>query len=272
MDSVGQLLRREREGQKRNLSEIAKQTCIGTMYLSAIEGDDIEALPGFFFYKSFVKQYAAALGVDYSVVERQVDAAESPTAPDVLPALNQNYQPVRQDAVRSYSLTRHAAVLSAATVVLVMVAAAGTYSWWRRGFGKAEGEQLAERTIAVRADAAPAEAAAKVDAPAAPVAEPVPDAATPTTDAPAKQSVNISAKEKTWVSLKSKGKTVFRGVLAARESRDLEIADRASLTTGNAAGLEVRFNGKPVGPIGSRGQVRTILFTQGNFEIRAGNL
>jgi len=38
---------------------------------------------------------------------------------------------------------------------------------------------------------------------------------------------------------------------------------------GNAAGLEVRLNGKLLGPLGARGQVLTVLFTPDNFQITA---
>jgi hypothetical protein len=39
------------------------------------------------------------------------------------------------------------------------------------------------------------------------------------------------------------------------------------MRVGNAGGLEVRWNGKPIGPIGPRGQVRVVLFTPENFQI-----
>jgi hypothetical protein len=39
------------------------------------------------------------------------------------------------------------------------------------------------------------------------------------------------------------------------------------MRVGNAGGIAVRLNGKEIGPIGGRGQVRTIRFTPDNFEI-----
>jgi hypothetical protein len=40
------------------------------------------------------------------------------------------------------------------------------------------------------------------------------------------------------------------------------------MKVGNAGGLEVRLNGKAIGPLGARGQVREVLFTPGNnFQI-----
>ena len=41
----------------------------------------------------------------------------------------------------------------------------------------------------------------------------------------------------------------------------------AKMRVGNAAGLEVRLNGKLLGPLGARGQVLIVLFTPDNFQI-----
>ena len=39
------------------------------------------------------------------------------------------------------------------------------------------------------------------------------------------------------------------------------------MRVGNAGGIDVLWNGKPIGPIGPRGQARTIQFTPENFRI-----
>jgi hypothetical protein len=39
------------------------------------------------------------------------------------------------------------------------------------------------------------------------------------------------------------------------------------MTVGNAGGINVLLNGKPIGPIGKSGQVRVVLFTPDNFEV-----
>ena len=82
-------------------------------------------------------------------------------------------------------------------------------------------------------------------------------------------SVDLQAKEKTWVSVTSEGKTVFRGLLAASQTKTMELAENAQLLTGNAAGLDVRANGKPLGPLGPRGQVRVVVFNTEKVQIFA---
>src|SRR5205823_5694419 len=84
------------------------------------------------------------------------------------------------------------------------------------------------------------------DPAATPAATPTP-IETPKSES-GKLSVGLSATERTWVSLSSDGKTVFSGVLAASETKNIEGVENAKLTTGNAAGLDVRWNGKSIGP------------------------
>ena len=60
-------------------------------------------------------------------------------------------------------------------------------------------------------------------------------------------SVDLAATEKTWVSLSSAGRTVFAGVLDASQTKNFALDEDAKLLTGNAAGLDVRMNGRAVG-------------------------
>jgi cytoskeletal protein RodZ len=101
--TVGQRLRRRREEQKRTVAEISAETCITSRYLEAIEADDPKPLPGFFFYRNYVKQYARALGLDGNELYSEL-ASAAPAEPDVMAALSTNYTPKRTaPAVRSFA-------------------------------------------------------------------------------------------------------------------------------------------------------------------------
>src|ERR1700749_3701062 len=86
MQVISDLLRRSRLAQGIELSAIAAQTKIDAKYLRAIEADDIKSLPGSFFYKSFVHQYAAYLGLDTKDIDAQVDSLLGVEDPLPLPA------------------------------------------------------------------------------------------------------------------------------------------------------------------------------------------
>ena len=81
--------------------------------------------------------------------------------------------------------------------------------------------------------------------------------------------LNLSATEKTWLSITSDGKEIFSGILEPSQTKTLTGLYVTKMRVGNAGGLEVRWNGKPIGPIGPRGQVRVVLFTPENFQILA---
>ena len=73
---------------KRALADIASETCISTRYLEAIEADDTKILPGDFFYRSFIRQYASALGLDESATKRILEAVEPAPEIDPIPAFS----------------------------------------------------------------------------------------------------------------------------------------------------------------------------------------
>jgi len=79
--------------------------------------------------------------------------------------------------------------------------------------------------------------------------------------------LDLLAHENTWLSVSSDGKHVFTGVLTPNQSKTVEGREYAKMTVGNAAGLEVRLNGKSIGPLGEHGQVMVIMFTPENFQV-----
>ena len=81
--------------------------------------------------------------------------------------------------------------------------------------------------------------------------------------------VELTADEPVWVLVRSDGKYSFSGTLSAKESRTIEATSMVLLRLGNAGGVTITLNGKPVGPVGPKGQVRTVQFTSGGFEIVA---
>lgn len=65
---IGEMLREAREEQGLSLDQIQEMTKIQKRYLVAIEQDDFHALPGRFYARAFIKEYAQAVGLDPAVV------------------------------------------------------------------------------------------------------------------------------------------------------------------------------------------------------------
>ena len=87
MTSVGAALREQRLAQGRTVEEIAAELCLMPSYLRAIEKDDIASLPGVFFYKCFVRQYAELLGVDVAKLQTGMQVLTAVT--EVEPAVDE---------------------------------------------------------------------------------------------------------------------------------------------------------------------------------------
>src|SRR5215471_11960319 len=256
MTSVGAILRSAREEQGRELAEIAEGLCIPQRYLRAIEEDDLKALPGTFFYKSFVKQYAATLGVPEREILPRIDQISHAEAETVSPGQAAASSAVRQpDAIvqasnRDFSDRRLG--IPVAVLGAVILACSGFYSWWTRPVST---------SVAVQTQASPS-AVPPAAQPTTPVAT-----STPVTSDLGGVVLSLAATERTWLSITSGGKEIFSGVLQPGETKTISGLEAARMKVGNAGGIEIQWNGKPVGPIGTRGQVKTIVFTPDNLEI-----
>lgn len=63
MRTVGEILKKERLEQNLTLKEIGEQTKIGKEYLSALEEDCYQDLPGAAYIQGFIKSYSQILGL-----------------------------------------------------------------------------------------------------------------------------------------------------------------------------------------------------------------
>ena len=64
MADIGDKLRSAREAKKLSIEDIEKATKIQGRYLTAIEQNDFEKLPGDFYVRAFIRQYAQVVGLD----------------------------------------------------------------------------------------------------------------------------------------------------------------------------------------------------------------
>jgi cytoskeleton protein RodZ len=298
MTSLGDTLRRARLQRNLELNRIADELKISASMLKAIEEERFDKLPGGVFARSFVRQYARLLEVDEQEIEGALTrvleppekmavshAAHIPESEIPLPRMS-GWQAIGDNGSR-WSSSAWSLVL----MIVVMLACAGAYAWWQRE----RRPVVAHEKTPVTAPPAPQVAAA----PSAPAPPPAADpAATPTPSLPAPVAtqaapppesahegpavaeaaasnpspdvpvrVEVQAQESTWISVRTDGQDSFSGVLDANQIRSVAGNRNVLLKVGNAGGVEVRFKGKPIGPLGAKGSVRTIQFTSGGFQI-----
>ena len=63
------------------------------------------------------------------------------------------------------------------------------------------------------------------------------------------------------------GKRVFMGVLEPGDKKLISTLQNTKMVVGNAGGIAVSKGGRDIGPIGPRGQVRTVNITEKGVEI-----
>ena len=290
MTSLGETLRRARLERNLELNRIADELKISAAMLRAIEEERFDKLPGGVFARSFVRQYARLLEVDESEIEGALTRVlepppELPQVPHQVPPPDSEIPLPRMSgwqAVGDQRARFSSSALALALMVLVMLACAGAYAWWQRERRPVVVHQRPPAAGQTPAAAAASQPPAGVLAapPSLPVVEahtkPVPappaaaDAPAPVVSDPNHEAavhVEVVAQEPTWIWVRTDGQYSFSGVLDANQTRTIAANRNVLLKIGNAASVEVRFNGKTVGPFGGQGAVRTIQFTSGGFQI-----
>jgi hypothetical protein len=102
----------------------------------------------------------------------------------------------------------------------------------------------------------------------APAPAPQPPPAPVEAPRPTAMNIEIDSTEPAWISVAdAHGQRLAVGTIQPGKGRVLNVDHPAWLRTGNAGGLKIRLNGKPLGPIGPRGKVRVVEFKDGAFTI-----
>jgi cytoskeleton protein RodZ len=300
MSSIGETLRRERLRQNLDLGQISRELKISQRFLEAIEDDRFDRLPAGVFAKSFVRQYANLLGLDAEELVAELQRTIEP-APTTARASQYDLAPIDSiqvprvehwEAVSDRGRFEWTSPLPAlALLVVVLLVCSGVYTFWQHSpqSGTAQTAQEAAPPPPPTVQPDPQQAQAQP-----PAAEPAPQVATaptpvpqqppqtaqtvPTTPpgqvnsadrSPAPVRVQVTALEAVWVLARADGKYLFSGTLEPNESRTVEAGERLTLRVGNAGGVTVTLNGKPIGAIGPKGLVRELQFTSGGFQIVA---
>ncbi len=264
MQSVGQRLRQTREAQGRSLEEIHSSTRISMRSLEAIEQDDAARASSAFHYRSFVRQIAAVLGIDFAELEPGVNELTGQLPAPLMPGEGVSAPRVaalriggRRSNKLLYSLTSFAAVLVGCTAFYAFLEGP------RFNVPKAI-DKVAGSTSAAVLPPAPA---GMTPGQASPGANPQSGNEGLLARKGAGFTVELSATEPVWLSIVEDGKKSFDGVLQRAQTKVLEGHRTARVKTANAGGVEVIFNGRSLGALGLHGQAKTVLFTKTRYEV-----
>jgi cytoskeletal protein RodZ len=132
MKSVGTLLRDARIKKGYTLEDINARTRISLKNLNAIESDDLSKISSPFTYRSFVKQFAEMIGVDYTTLALDVQTA-STTMPEVLVPGQEEELFVRPHQFRQVKPKRNLTWVYRTASIAAIAGVISGYLIWRNG-------------------------------------------------------------------------------------------------------------------------------------------
>lgn len=284
MESLGQRLREERERRQLSVEKAAERLRIDPRYVQAIEDDRRDALPGGFFYRSFVRQYARMLELPESAYAEELNHALEAERASTVTQLESFAQrhidvPPMPTGMRDRAAETRRWLIRLAVLVLVAGGASGLYKLYL-------GWRLTDASLSASAPVTPPvqlppsmtpepTAAPTATAEAPPTVTPAPStglaeqqaAAAPAPGAQGAVRVTLTASQVVWVDVVADGKRVLMRAMEVGESQSFGANEAIRIRTGNAGGLGVTYNGRGLEALGPVGQVRTVIFTTKGFEI-----
>lgn len=268
MATLGQRLREEREKRGLTIEELARQTRIHARYFEAIERDDTASLPGGFFYRSFLRQYARLVGLPEEAYRAEIERslAEEAGRPYTVPERHIDVPPLPTPK-RSRSEEALWWAVRAGGLLLTVAACTGLYIGWERW------KQSQATPAPPPAPPAAAERPAQGSSPPPEQASEQP-ASAPAEASPAQAAIAgspvrviVRAAELSWVGVWQGRKFLFGDLMRPGEVRGFGGDEVLRVKVGNAGGVQIEWNGRPVGPFGPRGQVRTVEFRRDGYEV-----
>jgi len=218
METLGELLKKERESQNKNLKSIAKELKISFEYLKALEEDNFDKLNLPEIYKKgILKKYVNYLKLDeklaFDLYNKQY---EKPIIEEI-----------KKEEKKSKSLIFLIYIIVGSIIALSFYVAYKTYS---KPSPLPTQYQEEVKTYTPSILTKPTETVVY----------------TPT--------IKIIAKERTWLRIKFEDNILFEGILKAGESKIFTYS-YLDLYVGNAGGLEIFYNDKSLGILGKKGEV-----------------
>ena len=282
METIGQYLKRERELRNISLKEISSATRIRENLLTAIEEDRHDLLPAPVFVKGFLVAYGKHVGLDPSdvVLRYESDLKD-------LHGYEEKESPAQQKK-------RWNKGFLLGTIIVMVGIGIILFNPWREPkeredqapvyWGETpmvQEEFLPPPDLPEREETPPPteETISLKQLPA--IEEPIsvkraPPAETPLAERMAEPkemdredlTLQIQAFEETWIALQVDSDLPREITLRAGETFSQRADDHIKLKIGNAGGVDVTFNGKPLGYLGDPGKVVRLSLTQKGYEFK----
>ncbi len=278
-ETLGSYLKNQRESKKISIREVAKNTRVREHILRAIEEDQHDLLPPVTYVKGFLLAYAKYLRLDPNDVllryERTLKGEPVTHPPTQPPKPKQKISPTQPPKPKRKILWNTKQIWAVGGVI---VASLIVFYFFSPYSSKPPVEPIPEKLIGgekpplVPSPSVIAPPLAPEEKPVAEVKQPLTSAppVTATTSVPEKKpfSLQLKAVEETWASLQVDDQPEREMTFKPGEGISVQASNRIRMILGNAGGLDLILNGKPLGRFGKSGEVLTLTFTPQGVEVK----
>ncbi|HUF49136.1 MAG TPA: RodZ domain-containing protein [Vicinamibacterales bacterium] len=253
--ALGQKLKQAREARGLTLREIETATKISVPTLEALERGELSKLPGGIYSRSFVRAYAAKVGLDPEECAREFVAELSMQEREaasvrIRPAITDDDRAFLARQQRALRLARVAAIAGA---ILVVAAIAWAVTVWWPASGATPEETTPPAPVTRQAPTPP------------PPADPVATRSQSGTQAGRDRlTLTIEVTADCWVQATADGLVVLSRLLRAGDRETLVASRELQLDVGNAGALRWTINGEPAQSLGRDGRRRQVTITREN--------
>ncbi|MDD5130832.1 MAG: helix-turn-helix domain-containing protein [Candidatus Omnitrophica bacterium] len=265
IETAGSRLKKIRQERGLSLEDIQKKTRIHLNVLRAIEGDSISNLSPIYL-KGFIKIYCGCLGLDAKDFIGQNSLTQQPQKPALNATVGRPIgarvekrnsfikdASIKLGAIRPLVDLKKVAIAAVIAVVAVFLITSLFKFISSRPKTRLEKVKIAMPVSVPKVSIVPAPAAQQTKI---------------NKDLAQGFTLGISARSKSWISAKVDGKVVFHGVLARGRSETWQAREKAELSLGDAAAVELQVNDQRFANLGRRGQsLKNIVINKDGLKI-----
>ena len=277
-ETLGKYLKNQRESKKISLREVAKNTRVREHVLRAIEEEQYHLLPPATYVKGFLLAYAKYLKLDSNDVLLRYESflkGGPITHPSTQPQRPKQEVPPAQPSKPKGKVLWNT---KQTWVVLGVIVASFIVFYFFSPFApKPPTEPIPGTLVEKKPHIAPSAPVIATTQP--PERKPVVEEKKPltpsapvaaTTSVLEKKAISLQLKaiEETWLSLQADDQSGKEMILKPGEGMTIQASARILMKLGNAGGLDLVLNGKPLGKPGRSGEVLTLTVTPQGVEIK----
>lgn len=257
MSTVGESLKNARKEAGLTIEDLQKLTKIQKKYLIAMEADDFDSLPGTYYVRAFIKQYADAVGVDSDFLLDAYDKGyvkEDPSLQHIEGSRTEKFKTERKSLEKKSSVQ-----LIVVSVITVLIVVGVIYSTWRDNLNRRMIDSSSEPKVETSMTETSTTSSVETESSSTKAEElmtiaydeEVGNVIYMTVDnakSPVKVEFSVVSSP-CWIGVQVNNNYVYQKTLQAREEASFVLDDDAGyveITLGAAANATVKLNGEKV--------------------------